>query len=96
MACINRSSFTLIDTDASDNQKGTVEVTIGNKTKRVEAIIWAFNGSLVAYGLLGRYEQGSKAWDATLTLYADGGESARFGRDDRSGRFNKQNCIYFA
>lgn len=73
--------------------EGTIEVTLRGETKRVEA---RFCGSIgyIAFGLIGRYQTGAKQWPATIR-HLDGQEIINFGRDDRSGRFNKVNCIWF-
>jgi hypothetical protein len=86
-------------------ERGTVEVMIGRETRRVRAskTTPTYEGgkpTLTAFEMTGRYQTGAKAWPAsvTQTTWADGKvtESADFGRDDRSGRFNKLNCIFFA
>ena len=54
-------------------------------------------GSIYVQGWVGRYETGTKAWCASLWLDADNERiNVMFGRDDRSGRFNKLNAIYYA
>lgn len=85
---------------------GTVEVTIGRETRRISATrttptydagtefdIMAFGG------MFGRYQTSAKAWSASVTYrkWKNGkiGEFANFGRDDRSGRFNKLNGVFF-
>jgi CTP-dependent riboflavin kinase len=81
-------------------EEGTVEVTIRNETRRVRALRAHSDGAITAYGTSGRYVSGAKAWPATITNRPgkDGTrwESVSFGRDDRSGRFNKANLIFFA
>lgn len=80
--------------------KGTVEVTLRNETKTVPAIKGTNDGSITAYGMTGRYVTGTKAWPANVTQRKtpEGKiwDSVTFGRDDRSGKFNKTNALSFA
>lgn len=96
MTLVNRASFISTETDANGNQTGTVEVTLLGVTKRVKARHYPQDGWIIAYGVTGRYQTGAKAWPASITSKSNGSEFVQFGRDDRSGRFNKQNFIYFS
>lgn len=80
--------------------EGTVEVTLGRETRRVEAIR-KNEDQITAYGLTGRYQTGTKAWPARATRVIDPktnrpGDRIEFGNDDRSGRCKKTNQIFFA
>jgi len=94
MSKMNLSTFAADRTDG-EREIGTVEVTLGGKTQRCPANRYA-DGTVVASGLVGRYQQGAKAWPATIMNDGKRPEYVSFGRDDRSGRFRKENCIYFA
>ncbi len=77
---------------------GTVEVTLRGETQRVEARSFS-DGSMVAFGLVGRYQTGAKAWPASIYYRMSGDgtwrEHVNFGRDDRCGKFKKENAIWF-
>lgn len=77
------------ESDGSDGLvEGTVQVVLGRETKEVSA--FKCRDRIFARGFGGRYQTGSKVWPATVILdVTTGNESALFGRDDRSGRFNK-------
>lgn len=78
---------------------GTVEVTIGRDTKRVECIRDEKTGLITAYGVNGKYKTGGKVWAASISQAIQDGkifERVRFGRDDRALKFKKENCIFFA
>ena len=53
------------------------------------------DGAISLAGFVGRYLTSTNPWPASVRIYADGRVFCRFGRDDRSGRFNKQNMISF-
>lgn len=93
---INRDSFILND---GETEKGTVEITLGGETRRVPGCYVKEYGWVIAYGVVGRYRTSTKNWPAMVRSQRghDGKffEVADFGRDDRSGRFNKLNCISF-
>lgn len=75
---------------------GSVEVTLWGETRRVPALLRS-DGRIMARGMVGRYVTGQKSWPAFAEASADGKTvSVNFGRDDRSGRFNKANCLHFA
>lgn len=77
---------------------GTVEVTLGGKTRRLPA---TKNGeAITAFGLTGRYQTGMKAWPASATRVIDpttgkAWDRVSFGNDDRSGRCKKTNMVFF-
>lgn len=102
MTIVNHLTF--IDAPAEDQPshnywiEGTVEVTICGKTRRVKA--HRSGDTITAFELSGRYMTGNKAWPASVQQRIDPKtgkrwDSASFGRDDRSGRFNKMNAIFF-
>jgi len=97
MQIINAPTFEVTETETfpSGNlyERGTVEVTLGGETRRVKA--GRCNGRVVAYGFGGRYRAGGKVWPASVHQTEKGGEYVDFGRDDRSGRFQKSNAIFF-
>lgn len=80
--------------------EGTVEVTLRGETRTVRATK-SRNGEITACGLIGRYQAGTKVWPATVTQRIDPRtnkvwDSVDFGRDDRAGRFQKTNTLWFA
>lgn len=80
-------------------ERGTVEVTIRRETRRVPATRYAKSGSIIASGMTGRYQTGSKAWPATIYLRnTEHGmiQTVCFGRDDRCSKFRKENGLHFA
>lgn len=78
------------------SSNGTVEVTLWGKTRRVPALRRE-DGRISARGIVGRYRTGAKSWPAYTEASADGSTIyVNFGRDDRSGRFHKANCLFFA
>lgn len=106
MTIINRDTFTATSDPVTETFKsgysftctlGTVEVTLRGQTRKVEAKL--FNGDeIVAYGMVGRYQTGSKVWDAWVSSKLRNGkvdEDARFGRYDNHPKFRKENCLWF-
>ena len=77
--------------------RGTVEVTLRGETRRVLAR--HTGDKIVASGLGGRYQTGTKVWGAFIILYLEGRLGGReiydFGRDDRNPKFQKLNGIFF-
>ncbi len=94
---VNRQSFVKTGTTPRGADEGTVEVTLGTRTRRVPAIMSGV--TIIARGMYGTYRTSPKRWPATImsSVRADGTilEHANFGRDDRSGRFNKMQGIAF-
>lgn len=76
---------------------GTVEIEMGNQTVTARAYKWStsLRGEQISvHGFIGRYRTVNTPWIANVTLdLVDGRLFVNFGRDDRSGRFNKQNAI---
>jgi hypothetical protein len=77
-------------------ENGTVEVTLQGKTKRLPARRYEDQSIVVNSHITGRYQQGGKAWPASINSDPTRGEYVNFGRDDRSGRFNKARGLFFA
>lgn len=76
--------------DASQTREvGTIEASLGGKTKRVDAVRYTDNGRIVSWDFTGRYRTGTKAWPATVSLDADGRESVWYGKDHHTGRCQK-------
>lgn len=104
MTMINSQSF--ISNYSEDRlDRGTVEITLRNETKRVPAIKYKeedlnMDGLIVAKGIVGKYRTGKKLWPANIVQHQNFytkeiTESVNFGRDDRSSNFQKQNNIWF-
>jgi hypothetical protein len=102
---VNLDSLTftgeIVETRAGVAKLATVEVTLRGKTQRCPARTYEDSANVYVSGLSGRYEQGAKVWPASITCFpAENGRPARqtawFGRDDRSGRFHKENGLFFA
>lgn len=72
---------------------GSVEVTLGDETRRVPAT--RLDGRITASGMYGTYRTSPRRWPAIITLDPDGREFAGFGRDERSGRCNKMRGLAF-
>ena len=102
MSIINSSTF-VASADQPEHGywvSGTVEVTLRNETRRVEANKKS-TGEITAFGMTGRYVTGTKAWSASVTQHinSDSGQSwdcVFFGRDDRTTKFRKANMLSFA
>lgn len=78
-------------------QRGTVEITLRGETRRVEAYLWD-DGQLIARGIVGKYQTGTKLWPAYVSVYLNREgetERVRFGRYDNHPKFRK-NAIWFA
>ena len=73
-------------------QPGTVTVTMGNQSVTAKAERDE-RGSIWVRGFIGRYRTSPKPWRATVSLSTSDHLYVNFGRDDRSGRFNKMNAI---
>lgn len=73
---------------------GKVTVTCGSHSFEVWAERFAHDGRIYAFGFMGQYVTGTKLWRATVLLN-NGQMYVRFGRDDRSGNFNKQNAVSY-
>lgn len=96
MALVDRNTFIAVETDEDGTIRGTVDVRLRGTTKRVKALFMTKYGWIIAYGIIGRYQTGSKAWPASIRSNPDGREDVNFGRDDRHPKFRKENAIWFA
>lgn len=73
---------------------GKVTVTCGSKSFEAWAQKVEESGNIYAFGFMGQYVTSAKQWRATVAL-TNGQMYIRFGRDDRSGNFNKQNAVSY-
>lgn len=89
---IKRSTFVK---NADQAERGTIEITFKGETMIADCF-FSTTGVWV-YGFTGRYQQGAKAWDASVFFKgeAERNPAVSFGRDDRSAKFNKQHMIYW-
>ncbi len=94
MTAINPATFQVNGAFTTTAIYGTVEVTLGLETRRVQAIRWL--NSITAYGITGRYATGTKAWPGSIDLRDTGGEHVRFGFDSRSGKHRKTTISFAA
>jgi hypothetical protein len=98
MSNVNRDSFQVSKVETAENgfsyEAGTVEVTLRNETRRVDALRFS-DGMISARGMFGTYATSAKRWPAKIVSRANGMESVSFGRDDRSAKFNKLNNVWF-
>ena len=99
---INRDSFELQGTNTHDPdaEYGTVEVTLGGETRRLEAHRRGVKIRVHSQGqIFGRYRTGKKNWPAVLfsnkTPEGKVWESCVYGNDDRSGRCQITNSVFF-
>jgi hypothetical protein len=76
---------------------GTVQIDLGYGkivTAKASPTSIGKTGSLCVAGFVGRYVTSPKPWLATVSGF-EKSLYVFFGRDDRSGRFNKANAISF-
>jgi len=84
-------TFFSLGTNAYGNVVGTVTVDLGRGALVTAKAYQSIFGINVA-GFIGRYVTSAKPWPAHV--YGKGDSVfVTFGRDDRSGRFNKANAI---
>jgi len=81
---------------------GNVEIEIRGRRLVVEARRWVRDSfspgrrDISLIGFVGRYRTSQNPWKASVMFRpVEGRLSANFGRDDRSGRFNKLNAIVY-
>ena len=96
MTIINRETFQATETEADGCINGTVEITVRGETRRVPARLRPQYGWIFAYGIVGRYQTGGKAWPASVHQDENGKERVHFGREDNHPKFRKENAISFA
>ena len=101
-AIINRDSFELEGANVHDQdaEYGTVEVTLGRETRRLKANRRGVKITVHSQGqIFGRYRTGKKNWPAVLfsNMTPEGKvlESCLYGNDDRSGRCQINNSVFF-
>jgi hypothetical protein len=90
-------SFVACGKNCFDTEIGLVLVDFG-RGRTVMTPASKIGKAINAAGFVGRYRTSPKAWLAHVSAephYADEGVYAHFGRDDRSGRFNKRDAISF-
>lgn len=90
---IDPATFRATGRNYRGNEVGTVLVS-GMERTAVRSTTAEGGVCIQVAGYVGRYRTSPKAWPASLTLY-HGRVFAHFGRDDRSGRFNKINGISY-
>lgn len=97
MTTINPNSFAITGEQGSDYfDYGTVELNLRTGTVIADAFRSKKDGEIMVRGFVGRYRTSPRAWPASVVFGVDGTlRYANFGRDDRSGRFNKQNAISY-
>jgi len=92
---ILNDTFTVSGVNKYGDTVGTVQIDLGyGKIVTANAMPDSINRGLQVSGFIGRYVTSMKPWQATVIgtgskLWVD------FGRDDRSGRFNKAKAIRF-
>lgn len=89
---INYSSFKKDGVTTAGRDCGTITVNLPGGPVEARAVRWNETQICVA-GFIGRYRSSQKAWNACVDIFANGELFVHFGRDDRSGRFNKRNMI---
>lgn len=95
---IKTETFVADGINATGREVGTCEMSFGHRTLTVRAMRTEW-GVHVA-GFVGRYRTSPKPWPASVsTQKLHGSDEMRlcvnFGRDDRAGRFHKQNAISY-
>lgn len=79
--------------NAQGKQVGTVQVDLGHGRTITAPAISADN-SITVGGFVGRYRTSPQPWRA-FVYYRAGSLFVHFGRDDRSGRFRKEDAISY-
>lgn len=97
MITINPESFTLSgEQDSEYFEEGTVTLNLRTGDVVADAYRSKSDGEICVRGFIGRYRTSPRAWRATVCFKQDGTlRYADFGRNDSSGRFNKQNAISY-
>lgn len=91
----NRKLCGIFHADPKD-LPGTVEVRVGHNSRRLPAFICPDGAIIVKAGLFGTYLTSTKKWNAIVVSNPGEQEYCNYGRDDRSGRFNKKCRINFS
>lgn len=89
---IIRETFQSAGKNDRGTEVGTVKVNLGIRGEVEAKCIRHSDGQISVAGFVGRYRTSPKPWAATVMEF-NAGVFVNFGRDDRSGRFNKQNAI---
>ena len=96
MTTINTNSFTPTGAGNDYFEQGTVEVNLRTGTVIASASRARSDGEILVKGFVGRYRTSPRAWRASVVFKTDGTlRYADFGRDDRSGRFKKEQAISY-
>lgn len=90
---INPATFLSLGNNPHGEEVGTVQADLGAGRLVTAQALRFKDGSVRVAGFIGRYQTSSKPWRATVIVRCDGKIYVHFGRDDRSGKFNKQNAI---
>lgn len=94
---IFRTTFKATGVNAYGSEVGTIEVSVGEAYETVPCV--HAHGEFNVAGFVGRYATSAKPWQAMVSIREDAKDNSHlyvsFGRDDRSGRFNKRNAISF-
>ena len=91
---ILNETFTSLGKNEYGYEIGTVEIDLGYGRVVNALATPESTGGLSVAGFVGRYVTSAKPWKANVS--GTGSKlSVWFGRDDRSGRFNKANAIRF-
>lgn len=95
---IRRETFVATGTEPLSYREGTyevgtVQITVGRQRITAQARRYD-DGTVYALGFVGRYRTSNNAWRASLRA-TDKGTFGSFGRDDRSGRYQKMQGISY-
>ena len=98
---INRDSFDVIDVKPLKYREGTygmgtIKARYAGRAQTVEAVRYD-DGDIALTGFVGRNRTSRNPWRASVLFRGGASDKpyVNFGRDDRSGRFNKQNAISY-
>ena len=94
---IDRNTFTATGEVTKFGVMGTITVVFQGKEFTAVARKSDFRDTVYLEGFTGRYQSGTKAWPATVAFGNGSSEkpSVDFGRDDRCGKFRKENLISY-
>lgn len=97
---VNRDSFVAAGVNYRGNKVGTIAVNLGGggdiSCRCYIAKNSTFGEEIHLHGFIGRYQTSAKPWLAHVRNRPGSNHvSASFGRDDRSGRFNKLHSISY-
>lgn len=94
---IDRNTFTATGEVTEYGVMGTINVVFKDKELKVVARKSDYRDTLYLEGFTGRYQSGAKAWEATVAFRDGSSEKpyVDFGRDDRCGKFRKENLISY-